>query len=189
MKHPIYTEKSNISFEKYEPNDDSSCSINCWQQVYRRWYMLYQNNAHWHGVAALAALAAAAALAAVEAVVLSVEEDSLAAVAASAAVAAVVLAAEEDSLMAVASVCGGGFFGDGFHKHVIQTIHQTNDCTGNGEDQKYGSDQQDQNQKDKQVVCLNTAVNNAGHGFGADGVGNNVPSQGLGNTDDPGQNG
>ena len=29
MKHPIYTEKSNISFEKYEPNNDSDCSINC----------------------------------------------------------------------------------------------------------------------------------------------------------------
>jgi hypothetical protein len=29
LKHPIYTEKSNNSFEKYEPNDDSDCSINC----------------------------------------------------------------------------------------------------------------------------------------------------------------
>src|SRR5215472_2351766 len=29
VKHPIYTEESNISFEKYEPNNDSSCSINC----------------------------------------------------------------------------------------------------------------------------------------------------------------
>ena len=29
MKHLIYTEKSNISFEKYEPNNDSCCSINC----------------------------------------------------------------------------------------------------------------------------------------------------------------
>jgi len=67
--------------------------------------------------------------------------------------------------------CGGGFFGDGFHKHVIQTIHQVNKCTGNSEDQKYGSDHEDQNQKDKQVECLNTAVNNAGRGFGANGEG------------------
>jgi hypothetical protein len=29
VKHPIYTEKSNINFEKYEPNNDSGCSINC----------------------------------------------------------------------------------------------------------------------------------------------------------------
>jgi uncharacterized membrane protein len=83
--------------------------------------------------------------------------------------------------------CGGGFFGDPFgfpiHKHIIQTISQTNDCTGNGDhqdDQKaYGSNQQDQNQKDKQIVCLNTAVNNAGRSVGADGVGNN----GLGNNE------
>jgi hypothetical protein len=78
------------------------------------------------------------------------------------------------------SGCGGGFF---VHKVVIQTIHQVNNCTGNGEDQKYGSDQQQQDQKGKQVVCLNTAVNSAGRGFGANGVegqdlGNNVPSQG-----------
>jgi uncharacterized membrane protein len=89
--------------------------------------------------------------------------------------------------------CGGGFFGDPFgfpiHKHIIQTISQTNDCTGNGDDQKaYGSDHQDQNQKDKQTVCLNTAVNNAGRGFGVNGVGNQAPSQGLGN-DVLGQNG
>lgn len=51
------------------------------------------------------------------------------------------------------------------------TISQTKDCTRNGDDQKaYGSDHQDQNQKDKKVVCLNTAVNNAGRGFN-----NNVP--------------
>ena len=29
MKHLIYTDKSNISFEKYESNNDSGCSINC----------------------------------------------------------------------------------------------------------------------------------------------------------------
>jgi len=71
--------------------------------------------------------------------------------------------------------CGGGFFGDPFgfpiHKTIIQTIHQVNNCTANGGDQKYGSDQQEQNQKDKQVICLNTAVNSAGRGFGANGVG------------------
>ena len=51
---------------------------------------------------------------------------------------------------------------------------------GNGDDQKaWGSDQQDQNQKDKQVVCLNTAVNNAGRGLGANGVG----SDNLGQSD------
>jgi hypothetical protein len=76
----------------------------------------------------------------------------------------------------------GGFF---VHKTIIQTIHQVNNCTGNGEEQKYGSDHQDDNQKDKQTICLNTAVNNAGRGFGANGLGsqdlaNNVPSQDLG---------
>ena len=63
----------------------------------------------------------------------------------------------------------GGFF---VHKVIIQTIHQVNNCTGDGKEQKaWGSDQQDQNQKDKQTICLNTAVNNAGHSFGANGVG------------------
>ena len=43
---------------------------------------------------------------------------------------------------------------------------------GNGDNQKtWSSDQQDQNQKDKQVVCFNTAVNNAGRGFGTSGGG------------------
>jgi hypothetical protein len=49
---------------------------------------------------------------------------------------------------------------------------------GNGDDQKApwavtmdGGVNQDHNQKDKQVVCLNTAVNNAGHGFGGNGLG------------------
>jgi hypothetical protein len=55
----------------------------------------------------------------------------------------------------------GGFF---VHKTIIQTINQVNNCTGNGEEQKYGSDHQDENQKDKQTICLNTAVNNAGRG-------------------------
>ena len=34
--------------------------------------------------------------------------------------------------------CGGGFFGDpfGIHKHIIQTIHQVNNCTGNGDDRQ-----------------------------------------------------
>jgi hypothetical protein len=92
--------------------------------------------------------------------------------------------------------CGGGFFGGcGFgcggpifvHKVIIQTIHQVNNCTSEEKEKKqaYGDDNQksyngeDHNQNQK-VVCLNTAVNNAGRGFGADGVGNNVPSQGLG---------
>jgi len=78
--------------------------------------------------------------------------------------------------------CGGGFFGGcglgcgGFfvHKHIIQTIDQVNNCTNKEThvtppptppkcDNKCGDDQnptynQDQNQKDKRVVCLNTAV-------------------------------
>src|SRR5215831_18858442 len=59
--------------------------------------------------------------------------------------------------------CGGGFV----HKHIIQTIHQTNDCTANGKDQKsWNNDNEDHNQKDKQVVCLNTATNTARGGFG-----------------------
>jgi hypothetical protein len=98
--------------------------------------------------------------------------------------------------------CGGGFF---VHKTIIQTIHQVNGCTnkethvtppppcqkscaGNDQSPTHNEDNwrnsgavtvtlsnqafADQNQK----VCLNTAVNNAGHGFRA----NNVPSQGLG---------
>jgi hypothetical protein len=65
--------------------------------------------------------------------------------------------------------CGGGFFG--FHKHIIQTIHQVNNCTGDGEDKQLYKDNQDQNQKDKQTVCLNTAVNTARHGFGGIGFG------------------
>jgi hypothetical protein len=47
---------------------------------------------------------------------------------------------------------------------------------GNGDDQKApwavtmdGGDNQDQNQKDKQVVCVNTATNTARHGFGGFG--------------------
>ena len=39
---------------------------------------------------------------------------------------------------------------------ILKTINQTNDRTGNDDDQKaYGSDHQGQNQKDKQAVCLN----------------------------------
>jgi hypothetical protein len=64
--------------------------------------------------------------------------------------------------------CGGGFF---VHKTIIQTIHQVNNCTGDGEEKWLQGENQDQKQKDKQVVCLNTAVNNAGHGLGANGVG------------------
>jgi len=65
--------------------------------------------------------------------------------------------------------CGGGFF---VHKQIIQTIHQVNNCTGGDEEkQLYNKDNQDQNQKDKQTVCLNTAVNTARHGFGGIGFG------------------
>src|SRR5215469_3173293 len=78
-------------------------------------------------------------------------------------------------------ICGGGFFdgcgfgcGGGFfvHKHIIQTIHQVNNCTSGQEEKKqaYGDDE-NQKQKDKQVVCLNTAVNSAGRGFGGNGDG------------------
>ncbi len=62
--------------------------------------------------------------------------------------------------------CEVGFFRDGFHKLIILTISQINICRGNGDDQKaYSNDNQDQNQKDKQTVCLNTAVNTDEHGF------------------------
>ncbi|HXX99124.1 MAG TPA: hypothetical protein VEL11_18700 [Candidatus Bathyarchaeia archaeon] len=80
----------------------------------------------------------------------------------------------------------GGFF---VHKTIIQTIHQVNNCTGTGEEQKYGSNHQDENQKDKQTICLNTAVNNAGRGLGANGVGSgnlgNTGSGNLGQSDVP----
>ena len=80
--------------------------------------------------------------------------------------------------------CGGGFF---VHKVIIQTINQVNNCTGNGEEQKVmGNNNQDQNQKDKQTICLNTAVNNAGRGLTGNGVGSgnlgNTGSGNLGNT-------
>jgi len=38
---------------------------------------------------------------------------------------------------------------------ILKTINQTNDRTGNDDDQKaYGSDHQGQNQKDKQAVSI-----------------------------------
>jgi hypothetical protein len=74
--------------------------------------------------------------------------------------------------------CGVGFFGEGFHKQVIQTINQINTCRGNGDDQKGYSDNEDQNQKDKQTVCLNTAVNSAGQGFITLGAGSLNPIDG-----------
>jgi hypothetical protein len=87
----------------------------------------------------------------------------------------VAYAAEQHSLAWGGGLAGGGFFGDPFgfpiHKHIIQTLSQVNDCTGNADQKAYGNDYQDQNQKDKQTACLNTAVDNAGHGFGANGVG------------------
>jgi hypothetical protein len=89
--------------------------------------------------------------------------------------------------------CGGGFFdGCGFgcggffvHKHIIQTIDQVNNCTNREthvtppppppcEKKCTGDDQnptynEDQNQKEKQVVCVNTATNTARSGFGGFG--------------------
>ena len=66
--------------------------------------------------------------------------------------------------------CGfgcGGFFGDGFHHRIIQTISQVNNCHGNGDDQQpWNKD----NEKDKQTVCINTATNTARHGFGGFGL-------------------
>jgi hypothetical protein len=52
-------------------------------------------------------------------------------------------------------------------------IHDNDDDqqVGGSDQQAVGNDQQDQNQNDNHVVCLNTAVNTAGHGFGANGVG------------------
>ena len=68
--------------------------------------------------------------------------------------------------------CGGGFF---VHKHIIQTIHQVNNCTSGQEEKKqkdnWSGDNENQKQQDKQVVCLNTAVNSAGRGFGGNGDG------------------
>ena len=77
------------------------------------------------------------------------------------------------------SGCYGGFFGDPFgfsiHKY-IQTISQVNTCPGNGDDQKASSDDgQDQNQKDKQTICLNTAVNTDGRDSVTLGVGSFNP--------------
>jgi hypothetical protein len=78
--------------------------------------------------------------------------------------------------------CGGPFF---VHKVIIQTINQVNNCTnkethvtppppppcekgcsGNDQNPTYN---EDQNQKEKQVVCVNTATNTARHGFGGFG--------------------
>ena len=81
--------------------------------------------------------------------------------------------------------CGGGFFdgcgfgcGGGFFVHkTIQTISQTNNCHSGDDQKSWGNDQ---NQKDKRVVCLNTAVNNAGRGLGANGVGSDNLGQSSG---------
>jgi hypothetical protein len=62
--------------------------------------------------------------------------------------------------------CGGGFF---VHKTIIQTINQVNHCTGDGQDQNgQALAMQGQGQQGK-VVCLNTATNTAGNGFGEGG--------------------
>jgi hypothetical protein len=77
-----------------------------------------------------------------------------------------------------------GFF---VHKTIIQTINQVNNCTGNGEEQKYSSDHQDENQKDKQTICLNTGVNNAGRGLGTNNIGSgNLGSTGSGKLENTG---
>jgi hypothetical protein len=101
--------------------------------------------------------------------------------------------------------CGfgcGGFF---IHKHIIQTIDQVNNCTNKethvtppppppcenkctGDDQNptYNQDQNqqaggnDQAQNNNKVVCVNTATNTAGHGFGADGA--EISGDGSGQT-------
>jgi delta 1-pyrroline-5-carboxylate dehydrogenase len=94
--------------------------------------------------------------------------------------------------------CGGPFF---VHKVIIQTTSQTNNChtseaassqptlgaasalkntTSNSEDQSDIA-MQPQTQNDNHVVCLNTAVNNAGHSLGANGV----ASDNLGQSDVP----
>ena len=86
MKHPIYTEKSNISFEKYEPNNDSSCSINCCSRSIDDGICCTRTTRIGMGRRLAAAVAALAAVAAVASVV---EEDSLTAVAS---------VVEEDSL-------------------------------------------------------------------------------------------
>jgi hypothetical protein len=83
---------------------------------------------------------------------------------ATAGLSTMVYAVPEQRAMAWGGFGGCGFgFGDGFHKLIIQTISQVNTCRGNGGDQKaYNNDNQDQNQKGKQTVCLNTAVNTDG---------------------------
>ena len=56
-----------------------------------------------------------------------------------------------------------------------------NNCTGGAGEEKWlqgGNEDHNQNQKDKQTICLNTAVNNAGRGLDA----NDVGSGNLGNT-------
>ena len=64
-----------------------------------------------------------------------------------------------------------------------------NNCTGNGEEKWLQGGNEDHNQKDKQTICLNTAVNNAGRGLGANGVGSgnlgNTGSGNLGQSDVP----
>ena len=64
-------------------------------------------------------------------------------------------------------------------KQIIQTTNQVNTCHGNdGDDNTQWSkgDHGDENQKDKQTVCLKTAVN-TGHGFS--GIGSDLGSDGL----------
>ena len=100
MKHPIYTEKSNISFEKYEPNNDSSCSINCCSRSINDGICCTRTTrigmGRFFGSGFIGTAVASA-----------VEEDSWRFT----AVVLTALALEEDSFV---------------HKTIIQTIHQVN---------------------------------------------------------------
>jgi hypothetical protein len=69
--------------------------------------------------------------------------------------------------------CGGGFFGDGFHKQIIQTASQVNTCHGNEEDTS------STNLGQHSVTptngggekCVNSGVNTSGNVFGGLGSG------------------
>jgi hypothetical protein len=71
--------------------------------------------------------------------------------------------------------CGGGFFGDGFHKHIIQTASQVNTCHGNGEDADTGYSTSGPHTVTPTTgggeKCVNTGVNTSGNVFGGLGSG------------------
>ena len=68
---------------------------------------------------------------------------------------------------------GGGFFGDGFHKHIIQTASQVNTCHGNEQDT--GSTNPGQHSVTPTngggEKCVNSGVNTSGNVFGGLGSG------------------